>query len=332
VNGLEAGSPRRGQRTSSDLAALADTYSASIRQRHISVSAWKSRVRALSRFVKFLGSRGQRSPQQIRLEDLEEFRQALSNQRAKTGRRRGQPLHQNTVVERMGAVCRFTRWLARQGHILLDPAINLPVMRLARSLPRVLTLNEVDALLSTVTAEDPVTLRDRAILELLYSSALRRSELVGLNVSDLDLLGHEVTIRRGKGGRWRRVPVGAHAAAALEIYLRVGRDRIYRCASAGTADPRAVFLSQQGTRLSGQLACDVVSTRARQAGLSLPVTTHTLRHTAAVHLLKGGADLRHVQELLGHRTMTMTSHYTQLVLDDLKEALARCHPRRRLKV
>lgn len=321
---------RRSTTVPEDLGALADAHGRSLVERHLSESTCRARARGVEWFVRFLTSRRRRRPQKIRFDDIEEFRRSLVQRSAQTGRRRGQPIHPNTVELYLSAVRGFTKWLVREGHILVDPAIDLVPMRVCRSLPRVLTLEQVEALLSTVAGDDPVAIRDCAILEVLYSSGLRRSELVALDVSDLDLLGGEVTIRRGKGGYWRRVPLGAHAAAALEVYLRAARDVL--SLPLPIVDPQAVFLSRHGTRLSAPLVCLMVSKRARHAGIPFPVTPHTLRHTAGVHLLKGGADVRHIQELLGHTTLTMTAHYTRLVLDDLKEALARCHPRDRLKV
>lgn len=318
---------RRGRSGARTLRELAQDYFQTLIRRGLADDTRRNTTRHVTSLVSFLERRRRRLPAHISARDLEAFLAAVSRQRTATGRRIGAPLHPNTVVRYQDSVRVFVRWLRKQGELLLDPTQDLR-LKTKRSLPRVLSSSEIDQLFAETAGSSAIAVRDRAILELFYSSGLRRGELASLDLADLDLAAGEMVLRQTKGGRWRRVPVGERAIAAISEYLREARAVIPALA---IREPRALFLCQRGTRLSAFLIHQMVVERARQAGLTGAVSPHTLRHTAAVHLLKGGADVRHVQELLGHVSVTTTAHYTQLALTDLKSEHERCHPRPRIR-
>ncbi|BBX10923.1 hypothetical protein MNVM_00040 [Mycobacterium novum] len=197
-----------------------------------------------------------------------------------------------------------------------------------RRLPKSLTIDEVSALLAGAGGESvsdgPLTLRNRALLEMLYSTGSRISEAVGLDLDDVDVSDRSVLLR-GKGGKQRLVPVGRPAVAALDAYLVRGRPDLAR-RGRGTA---AVFLNARGGRLSRQSAWQVLQDAAERAGITAKVSPHTLRHSFATHLLDGGADVRVVQELLGHASVSTTQIYTLVTVNALREVWAGAHPRAR---
>jgi integrase/recombinase XerD len=191
-------------------------------------------------------------------------------------------------------------------------------------LPRDLTVDEVDQLLAGCIGDEPPALRDRALLELLYSTGARISEVIGVDVDDLDV-EHRTVLVRGKGGKDRIVPVGRPALAAVETYRVRARPGF---AARGRGTP-ALLLNARGGRLSRQSAWHVLRGAADAAGLTAKVSPHTLRHCFATHLLAGGADVRVVQELLGHASVTTTQIYTHVTVDTLREVYATSHPRAR---
>ena len=195
----------------------------------------------------------------------------------------------------------------------------------SRRLPKALSVDDVLALLAAAGGEDtPRGLRDRALLELLYGTGARISEAVGLAVDDVDLQAATVLLH-GKGGKDRIVPLGSFGRAAVEAYLVRGRPPL---AAAGRGTPR-LFLNRQGTGLSRQSAWMALRQAAERAGLTGSISPHTLRHSFATHLLDGGADVRVVQELLGHASVTTTQVYTLVTVDRLREVYATAHPRAR---
>jgi integrase/recombinase XerD len=195
----------------------------------------------------------------------------------------------------------------------------------ARRLPKAISVEEVERLLTAAGAEQtPLALRDQALLELLYGTGARISEAVGLAVDDLDR-GSGLVRLDGKGGKQRLVPVGSYAQRAVEAYLVRGRPVL---AAAGAGTP-ALFLNARGGRLSRQSAWTALRSAAERAELTARVSPHTLRHSFATHLLDGGADVRVVQELLGHASVTTTQVYTLVTVDRLREVYATAHPRAR---
>ncbi len=220
-----------------------------------------------------------------------------------------------SVMRRLSAVRAFYRHLVREEVRRTDPTAHLPTTRLLRHLPSVLSIADVERLLAQPDCATPRGLRDRAMLELLYATGLRVSELCGLRRSDLNL---ELGLVRcaGKGGKERIVPVGEPARAAVRAYLATRRD----------AAP-GLFLGNKGQSLTRVSFWRLISRYARQAGLRAPVSPHTLRHSFATHLLEGGADLRAIQELLGHANIATTQIYTHVSVDTLREVYRAYHPR-----
>ena len=231
------------------------------------------------------------------------------------------PLAPRSRARLVSTLRAFGRFLAAEGLADGDPAATLQGPRTGRPLPDTLTVVQVERLLATVGGVEPRQLRDRAILETLYGCGLRVSELCGLDVVDVDR--REATLRvRGKGSKTRVVPVGQPALAALGGWLDRGRAQLM-----GPRAAAAVFLNARGGRLSRVAVWNLLQRCALEAGLAGKVSPHTLRHCFATHLLQGGADLRVVQELLGHADVSTTQIYTHVDRDRLKEIHRRCHPR-----
>jgi len=252
------------------------------------------------------------------------------------------PLAASSAARAMAAVRGLHAFATAEGLADADPASQLPPPVPARRLPRAIGIAEVERLLAAAAlggaaapggaapagaalggaAGGPLQLRDRALLELLYGTGARISEAVGLDVDDV---GAPTLRLAGKGGKHRIVPVGSYAAQALDAYLVRGRPALAAATRRGSASP-AVFLNARGGRLSRQGAWGVLKAAADRAGLT-GVSPHTLRHSFATHLLDGGADVRVVQELLGHASVTTTQVYTLVTVDKLREVYAAAHPR-----
>lgn len=226
---------------------------------------------------------------------------------------------ESSVARMLAAVRGFHRFLVREGLAADDPARELTGPRAPRTLPKALTTDQVERLLAAPSGEKPATLRDRALLELLYGAGLRISELVSLDVDDLDIERRMVRCL-GKGSRERIVPFGRPAGGAVAAWVVRGRPAF---------SPRGPWLlcNQRGGRLTRQGAWKIVKAHADAAGLSGAVSPHTLRHSFATHLLDGGADVRVVQELLGHANVNTTQVYTQVSTTRLRRVYERAHPR-----
>ncbi|WP_438874604.1 site-specific tyrosine recombinase XerD [Symbioplanes lichenis] len=229
-----------------------------------------------------------------------------------------------SAARAVSAVRGLHRFAAREGIAPHDVSREVKPPAPPKRLPKALDVDQVTRLLGAVTGDDPLALRDRALLELLYGIGARISEAVGLDIDDLD---PDVVTVRGKGGRTRIVPLGSYAREALDAYLVRGRPALIR---RGT--PK-VFLNARGGPLSRQSAWTILHRAAEAAGLPVDgahaVSPHTLRHSYATHLLDGGADVRVVQELLGHASVTTTQVYTLVTVDRLREVYATAHPRAR---
>ena len=218
------------------------------------------------------------------------------------------------------------RFLAREGIADADPTQRLRQPKQAQRLPKALTIEQVERLLAAPSAEDPIGIRDRALLELLYATGARVSEAIQLDVDDLATLSPasgSILRLRGKGAKERIVPVGSFARDALGAYLTRVRPDL---ATRGRATPK-VFLGARGAPLSRQSAWLVIQAAAEKAQITAHVSPHTLRHSFATHLLQGGADVRVVQELLGHSSVATTQIYTHVTVDTLRDVYATSHPR-----
>jgi len=233
------------------------------------------------------------------------------------------PLSAASAARAVSAVRGLHRFAVREGLVEHDPAHEIVPPSLPRRLPKALTVAEIEALLGAVSGDGPLPLRDRALLEFLYGTGARISEAVGAAVDDLDL-DQGTALLHGKGGRTRLVPVGGYARQALDNYLVRARPALV---AAGRGTP-AVFLNARGGPLSRQSAWTILRRVAGRAGLPPErISPHTLRHSYATHLLDGGADVRVVQELLGHASVTTTQVYTLVTVDKLREVYATAHPR-----
>jgi integrase/recombinase XerD len=239
------------------------------------------------------------------------------------------PLASSSVARAVVAVRSLHRFAVEEGICPDDPAAEIHPPRPPRRLPKALSIDQVQAMLEVPDRDTPLGLRDRALLELLYGTGARVSEAVGLDVDDVSRSvahadGPTPGLRvLGKGGKERIVPLGSYARAAVSDYLVRGRQAL---ASRGKGTP-ALYLNNCGGRLSRQSAWSVLQHAAERAGLDVDVSPHTLRHSFATHLLDGGADVRVVQELLGHASVTTTQIYTLVTVDHLREVYLTSHPR-----
>ena len=223
-----------------------------------------------------------------------------------------------TVARRLASLRSYFRYLRRNGLVSSDPAVSLRNPKQPRRLPRLLCVNDVIRLLDAIPGDTPASVRDRAMLETLYGGGLRVSELVGMNLDDLDF-DQELVRVRGKGRRERLCPIGEMAARWLKGWISLRKP--------GRAGEKGVFLNQRGSRLSSRSVGRLLEAHLQKAGLASAASPHTLRHSFATHLLDRGADLRSVQELLGHRHLTTTQIYLHVTPERLLDIYQRTHPR-----
>ena len=291
-------------------------------ERGLSANTIEAYRRDLTRYAEFLRQHGRRNPALAGEPEIAAFIQDLSESEYEPGK----PYRPSSVARTLAAVRSFHKFLVREGDASDDPAEGISRPKVPRNLPRPLTVDEVGALVSAPGDDGkPATLRDRAILETLYGAGLRISELVGLDVDDIDL--EEGSVRAlGKGSKERVVPLGRYATKAVEGYLVSGRPTLAASRSGG-----ALFLNQRGGRLTRQGATNIIKAQAKRAGIRKRVTPHMLRHSFATHMLEGGADVRVVQELLGHASVATTQIYTLVTKDRLREVYFDAHPRARRK-
>lgn len=292
-------------------------------ERGVAANTLSSYRRDLRRYADHLTARGVTDLAGVAEGDVSEFLVSL---------RRGDPdngvvpLSAVSAARALIAVRGLHKFAAAEGIAAIDVARDVKPPTPSRRLPKSLTLDEVLALLEAAggdsDADSPLTLRNRALLELLYSTGARISEAVGLDIDDVDTRARSVLLR-GKGGKQRLIPIGRPAVTALDTYLVRGRPDLAR---RGRGTP-AIFLNARGGRLSRQSAWQVLQDAADRAGITATVSPHVLRHSFATHLLDGGADVRVVQELLGHASVTTTQIYTMVTAEHLREVYRSSHPR-----
>lgn len=231
-----------------------------------------------------------------------------------------------TVARKVAAVKSFFQYLQAEGAIQHNPAETLEAPRVGKSLPRPLTVRQIDELLEQPTKrKTPEALRDKAMLEMLYATGLRVTELVSLNLESLSLDPRGPHVRcLGKGAKERTIPIHDQALRAIVLYLQEGRARLVK-----NKRERALFVNRRGDRLTRQGFWLILRRYAREARIEQPVTPHTLRHSFATHMLRGGAPLRNVQELLGHANISTTQIYTQITNDHVRHVYEHAHPRAR---
>ena len=242
-------------------------------------------------------------------------------------RERPEPLAASSIARTISSVRGFTRFLVDEGLLATDPAVDLVAPKQPARLPKALTIEQVEQLIAATDGDEPADLRDKALVELLYATGARISEAVALNVDDL--VGEDGTadvVRLfGKGGKQRIVPVGSYARAALDAYLVRARPVL---STRGRSTP-ALFLGVRGSRLTRQNAWLLLRAVTERAKLDIELSPHSMRHSFATHLLQGGADVRVVQELLGHASVATTQIYTRVTADALRDVYVTSHPRAR---
>jgi integrase/recombinase XerD len=291
-------------------------------ERGLAANTVEAYWRDLRRYQFALADRGRSTVDDVTVADVAEFRTAL-----REGDDEHEPLAASSVARALSAVRGMHAFLVKQGMAGADPAREVVPPELPSRLPDAIGVAEVEQLLAAASGpdDDPRGLRDRALLEFLYGTGARVSEVTGLDVDELQLDDDPVVRLAGKGGKHRIVPVGSYAVAALQAYLVRARP-LLASASRRTSVVPAVFLNARGGRLTRQGAWGIVAAAASRAGLA-DIHPHTLRHSFATHLLDGGADIRVVQELLGHSSVTTTQVYTLITVDKLREVYATSHPR-----
>jgi len=315
--------------------------------RGYSESTVNSRGVELGEFISWMGIRGLTSPGEVNLVILERYRQHLCHRR----KANGQPLSTKTQNLRLIAVRIFFKWLVKTHRLSYNPASELELIKMGHPLPRhVLTVREAEAIINQVNLSSPMGLRDRAILETLYSTGIRRSELAHLKVYELDMEKGTVIIRKGKGKKDRVVPIGERAIAWVDKYLNElrprlaiynhdqfanekgsGRESRDKLGSEIERDRDALFVTSKGEALSISYLGSVVSNYVRKAKIGKTGACHLFRHTMATLMLEGGADIRYIQEMLGHENLETTQIYTHVSIKKLKEVHNKTHPGANLK-
>jgi integrase/recombinase XerD len=306
------------------LALWRDAYLDALAARNFSVQTVRGRRDALNGFLTWAAERELTRAAQITRPILESYQRALWRHVKANGQRLGW----STQRGRLSALKDFFRWLARQNVIVHNPASELELPRPEKRLPQeVLTLAQVGKLLSIPDTSDPLGVRDRALLELFYSTGCRRAELCRLELPDLNTERRTLHIRQGKGKKDRVVPVGERALFWVERYLREVRPRL--CLDTRT---QALFLTGYGEAFNPDVLSRMVAAWLERAGLPRKGACHTLRHACATHMLECGADIRFIQQLLGHESLDTTAIYTEVSIKQLQEVHARCHPSARLSL
>jgi integrase/recombinase XerD len=296
-------------------------------ERGLATNSLAAYRRDLRRYREFLAARGIRDASAIGETTVVAYVEHLESLRDDDGR---PLLKASSIARAIVAVRSFHRFCAAEGLLPADPSEDVGAPRVPQGLPKALDEDEVEALLGAVVGDTPTALRDRALLETLYASGIRISELVGLDLGDL-VLDDGVMRVLGKGSRERIVPVGRTARAALVAYLDAGRPalRTHGANGARRGDAAAVFLNTRGGRISRQACWKIVRHAAARVGLEDRISPHVLRHSCATHMLDHGADIRVVQELLGHASISTTQVYTRVSPERLRAVYDAAHPRAR---
>ena len=292
-------------------------------ERGLAANTVESYERDLRRYTGHLAARGKEQLSDVITADVAAFAVAL-----RSGDEDHPPLSDSSAGRAVVAVRGLHAFALAQGMSGADPAHEITPSAPPKRLPKAISIGEVERLLNaagSTASGEPRELRDRALLEFLYGTGARISEAVGLDMHNLDLEADRAVLLSGNGGKQRFVPVGGYAVRALQAYLVRGRPAL----AAGRRPGNAVFLNARGGRLTRQGAWGVIGEAAARSGIS-GVSPHTLRHSFATHLLDGGADIRVVQELLGHASVTTTQVYTLVTVDKLREVYAAAHPRLRV--
>lgn len=284
-------------------------------ERGLSTNTVQAYRRDLGAYLDALTRRGIETPEGISSDDVGAFAHEL--------RTRADPLTASSVARMLSSVRGFHRFLLDEGLVTTDAAAETTPPKLPLRLPKAITIEQMASVLAATDGDEPQAMRDKALLELLYATGARVSEAVALNVDDV--IDGDVVRLFGKGSKQRIVPVGSFARAAIEAYLVRARPLF---SARGRATP-ALFLGARGQRVSRQNAWLIIRAAAERAHLGIEISPHTFRHSFATHLLQGGADVRVVQELLGHSSVATTQIYTMVTADTLRDMYTTAHPRAR---
>jgi integrase/recombinase XerD len=298
---------------------LADFFNYLSIEKGLSRNTTDAYRRDLDRFFHYL-SINQLSPAQVSTNDLSMYvawLRGMNNSEFKIG--------ESSIARNIISVRSYFFYLAKQTN-LANPAANFKPPKISKRLPKALSIDHVMRIVN-FAGTDSISARDKAVVELLYSTGARVSEIIDLNLNDIDSFSNSegliTTVKlRGKGGKERVVPIGSFAVTAVNDYLARSRPTLSKVTT-----QKSLFLNQRGGRLTRQSAWNIVAKAAQRAGLKDQVTPHSLRHSFATHLLDGGADIRVVQELLGHSSVTTTQIYTLITIDRLRESYSSAHPR-----
>ena len=300
------------------LEALMREHLRSLEVRNYSEFTVKGRAGHIRFFLDWLKERGITDPIEVTRPVLERYQRHLFYSRKKNG----EPLSFSSQHARLVPLRVWFRWMTRQNHILHNPASEIDLPRLGRTLPKViLSAQEVEQIMTLCDVEEPIGLRDRALLEVLYSTGMRRLEIVRLKLFDLQLDRGLILVNQGKGSKDRYVPIGARAAAWLEKYIREGRPQLV-----SEPDDFTVFLTAQGEPFSRDHLTFAVRERIEAAKLGKGGACHLFRHTMATLMHENGADIRHIQAILGHEDIRTTQIYTQVAIRALQQIYAATHP------
>lgn len=320
---MESAPPTTNHQPTTNLSLWIRRYLEAGRIRHDAHTTLRSRRYHLQAFASWCEFREIHHPEEVSPSLLETYQHWLFHYRKADG----QPLKLETQSHRLVILRGFFHWLTQQGILLNNPAATLQLPRKRDALPAaVLKLQEVESIIAQAPLDTPSGLRDRAIMETLFSTGMRRQELLGLKTMDLDLEGGTLWIRMGKGGHQRRIPIGNRALRWLEKYLVESRPLL----NPARPDQGWMFLNYQGHPLSLAGITKRLGDYIRQAGIQKRGACHIFRHSAATLMLEGGADIRHIQELLGHRSLDTTQIYTRVSPLHLKDVHTRTHPAAKL--
>jgi len=300
-----------------------ENYLEHLEVRNYSPETIDQRKDALKAFLQWAEQRDVTKPEEVTKPILESYQRHLWRWKKKNGK----PLGVSTQRARLGVLKDYFSWLTKQNYLLANPASELELPRPEKRLPQeALSTSQINALLNVPDVTDPLGVRDRAILEVLYSTGMRRGELTTLEISDLNHERNTLQIRQGKGKKDRVVPVGARAMNWLTNYLENVRDKLLL-----EANERALFLTSYGEGFNPDVLSRKVTKMIKQAEIERSGSCHLLRHTCATHMLEGGADIRFIQQLLGHEKLETTAIYTHVSIEQLKEVHRKTHPAEKKK-